>query len=137
MSTLLIQKHALTLAAAKKALEAVEDTATRLGIAASIAVVDDGGHVLGLHRMDGVGAGTVEVAIGKARAAALFKTETKNFQAGLDAGVTSLLTLGVITFGGGVPVVYESATIGAIGVSGGTPEQDAEAANAGVKAIIR
>jgi glc operon protein GlcG len=136
MTTLLIQKHALTLAAAKKALEAAENTAARLGIATSIAVVDDGGHVLGLHRMDGAGTGTVDVAIGKAKAAAHFKTETKNFQAGLDAGVTSLLSLGVITFGGGVPVVYESATIGAIGVSGGTPEQDAEAATAGVAAIV-
>ncbi len=136
MSGLFTQKYAVTLDAAKKALEAVESAAASLGMVVSIAVVDDGGHVVGLHRMDGVGAGTVEIAIGKAKAAALFKTETKNFQAGLDAGVTSLLSLGVVTFGGGVPVVYDGAVIGAVGVSGGAPEQDAEAALAGVNAIV-
>jgi glc operon protein GlcG len=133
---LLMQKQILTLAAAKKAADAAVVAATGIGVDVVVAVVDDGGNVISLQRMDRAPVGCVEVAIGKAKASAIFKTETKNFEAGLQSGVTSLLTLGVVTFGGGVPVLVNGNVLGGIGVSGGSPEQDAEIAKAGVAAVI-
>jgi glc operon protein GlcG len=132
---LLIQKQTLTLAGAKMAADASVIAATGVGVDVVVAVVDDGGNVISLQRMDRAPVGCVEVAIGKAKASAIFKTETKNFEAGLQSGVTSLLTLGVVTFGGGVPVVVSGNVLGAIGVSGGSPEQDAQIAKAGVAAV--
>ena len=128
-------KPCLTLAAAKKATDAAVSFAAESGFSMAVAVVDDGGNLLCLQRMDQAGYGCVDACLGKARSAAMFKTPTANFQEGLQSGVMSLLTLGVLAFGGGVPIEHGGSVVGAIGVGGGTPEQDIEAAKAGIAAI--
>jgi len=131
----LIAKVALSLEAAKWVANAAEAAATSLGIAVVIAIVDDGGNILYLQRMDGAPIGSVEVAIRKARSAVFFKTETKNFENGLSGGATGLLSLDLVPFEGGIPAVLQQGIAGGVGVSGGTASQDGTVALAGIAAL--
>jgi uncharacterized protein GlcG (DUF336 family) len=124
-------KAAITLAAAKAILDAAERFASAAGLRVSIAIVDDGGHLLHFVRMDGVHVGTVEISIAKARTAVAFRRPTKVFAEQLAGGASGLLALpGLIPYEGGVPLTVSGSLIGAIGVSGGRPEQDGEVAAA-------
>ena len=128
---LLIEKKVLTLAGAKRLAEAAHQYALRNSWSVVIAVVDDGGNVLYLERMDGAPIGSVVVATDKARTAVIFKAPTKVFEAGLGSGVTSLLKLDILPFEGGVPVTVNGSIIGAVGVSGcAASSQDGEVAGA-------
>jgi uncharacterized protein GlcG (DUF336 family) len=103
-----------------------------------IAVVDDGGHLIHLSRMDGALIASVTVAEEKARCAAQFKRPTKFFEDGVAAGRQVLLSLpGVIPIEGGIPLMAGSQLIGAIGVSGGSAAQDGQVAHAGVNELAR
>jgi glc operon protein GlcG len=125
-------KPFLTLSAARQALEAAEQEALRLDLRLSIAVVDEAGLLLHFARMDGVHAGTCDVAIAKARTAALFRKPTKIFADALASGGQAILALpNMLPFAGGVPLSWEGAVVGAIGVSGASPDQDAQVAAAG------
>ena len=134
--SLFVQKQSLNLAGAKQLADAVTAAAAAESNAIVVAVVDDGGNILCLQRMDGAGTGCVDIAISKAKAAVHFRAETKDFEEGLRSGVTSLLTLGVVTFGGGVPVIVRGMLVGGVGVSGGTALADAAAAKAGIATVL-
>jgi uncharacterized protein GlcG (DUF336 family) len=102
----------------------------------SIAIVDDGGHLLYLERMDQANAASAEVAPHKARCALLFKRPTKAFEDILAGGRTAILGLpGAVPLEGGIPLFAHGKIVGAIGASGATSQQDGVAAQAGVDAF--
>ncbi|WP_031359086.1 heme-binding protein [Caballeronia sordidicola] len=102
----------------------------------SIAVVDDGGHLLHLHRLDGAGASTAEMSAGKARTAALGRRETKVYEDMIKQGRTAFLSAPMTAMlEGGVPIVVGADIVGAVGVSGVKSDQDAAVARAGIAAL--
>jgi glc operon protein GlcG len=133
---LLTQKPALTLAAAKKIIAAAEAEALKHAWPVVIAVVDDGGHLLCLQRLDDAQFASVEIAIQKARAAIAFKRPTKVWEEMLASGQQRVLNLaGVVTSEGGVPLAWNDRIIGAVGVSGVKPSEDGQVARAGAAAL--
>jgi glc operon protein GlcG len=125
-------KQVLTLDAAKKIVAAAEAEAIKRGATVVIAVVDDGGHLILLERLDDTQVASVEVAIGKARTAAIFRRPSKVFEDQIRNGrVASLALPGATPLQGGVPITVDGKVIGAIGVSGNTPQEDEEIAIAG------
>jgi glc operon protein GlcG len=129
--TSLPTKHVLPHTLAKSMLAACEDKARAMGLAMTIAIVDDGGHLIAFSRMDGVHAGTIELAIGKARSSVMFKRPTSKFEESVAAGTIGLLKLpNVLPFAGGVPLLVRSQLIGAVGVSGAAAVQDGQVASA-------
>jgi glc operon protein GlcG len=130
-----VDKKALTLEAAKKIAAAAEAEAKKQHARVVIAVVDDGGNLILLERLDDTQVASVEVGIGKARTAAIFRRPTKEFEDQIRGGRIAALALpGATPLQGGVPIVFEGKVIGAIGVSGETPGQDEEIALAGASA---
>ncbi len=104
----------------------------------AVAIVDTGGNLVYYEKMDSTQLGSANVAIEKARCAALFKRPTKAFQDTLAAGGDGLriLTLkGVVASEGGIPLVMDGKIVGAIGVSGGTSPQDGQCAKAGADVL--
>src|SRR5262245_35270430 len=132
----LVEKKALSLAAAKKIAAAAEADATAKHARVVIAVVDDGGNLLLLERLDDTQVASVEVGIGKARTAAIFRRPSREFEEQVKNGRVAALSLpGATPLQGGVPIIVEGKVIGAIGVSGETPAQDEEIAIVGANAI--
>ena len=106
--------------------------------AMAVAIVDTAGHLVYFERMDDTQIGSVNVAIDKARSAALFKRPTKAFQdtlAGGGEGLRVLRLRNAIPVEGGIPLVVDDKIVGAIGVSGGTSQQDGQCAKAGADAL--
>jgi uncharacterized protein GlcG (DUF336 family) len=135
---MLADKKVLTLAAAEHVIAAAKKEAASNHWAMVIAVVDDGGHLIHLSRMDGALLASVTVAEEKARCAAQFKRPTKFFEEGVAGGRQVLLSLpGVIPIEGGIPLMAGTQLVGAIGVSGGSPSQDGQCAQAGVNELSR
>jgi glc operon protein GlcG len=125
-------KKVLTLQAAKKIAGAAEAEAKKRGATVVIVVVDDGGHLLLLERLDDTQVASVEVGIGKARTAAIFRRPSKVFEDQVrDGRVAALALPGATPLQGGVPIVHEGKVIGAIGVSGNTPQEDEDIAKIG------
>jgi glc operon protein GlcG len=132
----LAEKKALTLEAAKKLAAAAEAEATKNKWNVVIAIVDDGGHLIYVQRMDGTQTGSVDVAIKKAQTAIAFKRPTKVFEDAIAGGRNALIGLhGALPLEGGVPLAVGSQMIGAIGVSGVTSQQDGQVAKAGADAL--
>ncbi|HSE37688.1 MAG TPA: heme-binding protein [Blastocatellia bacterium] len=128
-------KKVLTLSVAKKIVAAAEAEANKRGSTVVIAIVDDGGHLLVLHRLDDTQVASVEVGIGKARTAAIFRRPSKVFEDQVREGRVAALALpGATPLQGGIPIIYEGKVIGAIGVSGNTPQEDEDIAKAGAAA---
>jgi len=126
----------LTLHAAKAIAEAAEAEAQRRGATVVIVVVDDGGHLLVLHRLDDTQVASVEVGIAKARTAAIFRRPSKVFEDQVKNGRVAALGLpGAAPLQGGVPIVHRGKVIGAIGVSGNTPQEDEDIAKVGASAL--
>jgi glc operon protein GlcG len=101
----------------------------------AVAVVDPAGHLVYFEKVDGTQNASIEIAMGKARAAAGFKRPTQVFADGI-ANNPGMATLpGVIASPGGVPIVVDGKIIGAVGCSGGTGQQDGVACNAGAAAV--
>jgi uncharacterized protein GlcG (DUF336 family) len=99
-------------------------------------VVDDGGHVLLLERLDDTQVASAEVGIGKARTAAIFRRPSKVFEDQVrDGRVAPLALPGATPLQGGIPILWEGKVIGAIGVSGNTPQEDEDIAKVGAAAI--
>ena len=95
-------------------------------------VVDDGGHLLVLHRLDDTQVASVEVGVAKARTAAIFRRPSKVFEDQVKAGRIAALALpGAAALQGGIPIVHHGRVVGAIGVSGNTPQEDEDIAKAG------
>jgi len=100
----------------------------------AIAIVDTGGYLVYFEKMQDTQTGSVELAIEKARTAALFRRPTKVFQDGVAAGGEGLRLLrltGAIPIDGGVPIIVDGKVLGAVGVSGGSGAQDGQVATAG------
>jgi uncharacterized protein GlcG (DUF336 family) len=126
----------LTLELAKAVADAAKRDAAGRGHAIVLAVVDAGGHLVYLERMDGVAHGTVQVAILKAQSSAAFRTPSKTFELAVDAGVLGLVGLpGMAPYEGAVPINIDGETVGAIAVSGVTKEIDGEIAQAAADAV--
>ncbi|MGF6394225.1 heme-binding protein [Pseudomonas plecoglossicida] len=117
------------LAAARQEAEAQQWSVT-------IAVVDDGGHPLGLARLDGCAPVSAYIALEKARSAALGRKETRDYEQMVNGGRTAFVTAPLLTsLEGGVPLRVDGQVVGAIGVSGVKPEQDAQVAKTGAAAL--
>lgn len=100
----------------------------------AIAIVDAGGNLVSLVRLDNTFAAASEVAIKKANTAALFKAPSSKLENSINTGRQALITVGHTFLQGGVPIIYDNQVIGAIGVSGSaSAQQDEDIANAGAK----
>ncbi len=131
-------KSALTLTEANQLVEAAMTEAKQQGWSVAVAVVDDGGHLLSMQRMESCSAVSAYIAIEKARSAALGRRETKVYEDMINNGRNAFLSVPVITatMEGGVPVMHEGHVVAAIGVSGVKPDQDAQVAKAGAAALF-
>lgn len=128
----LVEKTALTLDGAKKIAAVAEAKAKAEGARVVIAVVDEGGSLLLLERLDDTQVASVNVGIDKARTAAIYRRPSKVFEDQVKNGRVSALALhGAVALQGGVPIYANDKVIGAIGVSGETPAQDEDIAIAG------
>ncbi|MBI4611755.1 MAG: heme-binding protein [Candidatus Rokubacteria bacterium] len=131
-----MDKKALTLEAAKKIAAAAEAEAMKNNWRVVIAIVDDGGHLTYLQRIDETQTGSIRVAIEKARTAVAYKRPTKVFEDLVAGGRNVILSLpGAMPIEGGLPLVVDGKVVGAIGVSGVTAQQDGIIAKAGVDAF--
>jgi glc operon protein GlcG len=102
----------------------------------SIAVVDDGGHLLALERLDGCAPIGAYIATEKARTSALGRRESKGYEEMVNGGRSAFLSAPLVTsLEGGVPIIVEGQVIGAVGVSGVKADQDAQIATAGAQAL--
>jgi uncharacterized protein GlcG (DUF336 family) len=133
----MLSKPVLTLEDTRAMAAAAEAEARANGWAVSIAIVDDGGHLLWLQRLDGAAPISAEIAPAKARTAALGRRETKVYEDMINGGRTSFLSAPVLTgrLEGGVPVVVQGQVVGAVGVSGVKSTEDAQIARAGIAAL--
>jgi glc operon protein GlcG len=138
-SAQLTDKKGLTLEAAKKLAAAAEEEAIKNKWTVVIAIVDDGGSLVYLQRLDDTQIGSIEVAIQKAKTAVSFKRPTKALEdAVLTGGRTVVLSLpGALPIEGGLPLIMDGKVIGAIGVSGVTAQQDGQIAKAGVDSLAK
>ncbi len=124
--------------AAKKAAAAAIAEASKNNWKMAVAITDTAGDLVYLEKMDGNQTGSVKVAIGKARTAALYKRPSKVFQdivAGGGDGLRILGLEGAVPLDGGFPLVMDGKIVGAIGVSGATGAQDGQCAKAGADAV--
>jgi glc operon protein GlcG len=134
-SAQVITANTISLEAAKKIVtEAVKYAKANNAPGAAIAVVDVGGNLVYLERLDNTFAAASEVAIKKANTAALFKAPSSKLENSINGGRQALITVGHTFLQGGLPIVFEGQVIGAIGVSGSaSAQQDEDMANAGAK----
>lgn len=136
-----VEKKSLTIDGAKKVIAAAVAYAKKNNApGGAIAVVDDGGHLIALERLDGTFAAGADISIGKARTAALFKRPTKVFEDIIRSGRTTLIALPDAFFTplqGGIPITIDGQIVGAVGVSGAaSAQQDEEVAIAGANALV-
>lgn len=128
-------KHVISLAAAERIADAAQAEAARRGATVVIVVVDDGGYPIVLRRLDDTQVASVDVGIGKARTAAIFRRPSKVFEDQVKNGRVAALALpGATPLQGGTPIKLGGQVIGAIGVSGNTPQEDEDIALAGAAA---
>ncbi len=130
------EKPILGLAVVKKIIAAAEIEALKNSWPVVIAVVDDGGNLICLQRLDEAQYGSVELAIRKAQSAVAFKRPTKYWEEMLVAGQQRVLSFpGVLPSEGGIPLSYQNKIIGAIGVSGVRASEDGQIARAGAAVL--
>jgi glc operon protein GlcG len=130
-------KHVLELADIKSIAAAAEAEALKNNWAVTIAIVDDGGHLLHLSRLDGAAAMSSHIAPAKAHTAALARKETKVYEDIINNGRTAFLSAPEIKgmLEGGLPILKDGQCLGAVGVSGVKSVEDAQVARAGIAAI--
>jgi glc operon protein GlcG len=130
-------RHGLTLAGAKIVAATAVAEARRLNAGGAIAVVDEGGNLLYLERLDDTFPAAAVVAIEKARTAATFRKPTRDFENAIAKGRTALVAVAAMTpLQGGVPIAVDGTVVGAIGVSGATSaQQDDDIATLAADAI--
>ena len=130
-------KPVLSIDDARRIALAAETEATRNSWAVSIAVVDDGGHLLWFQRLDGASPISAQIAQAKAQTAALGRRESKGYEDMINQGRVSFLSApgleGMLE--GGVPIVVDGQYLGAVGVSGVKSGEDAQIAKAGISAL--
>jgi len=128
----------ITLEQAKKVMAAAEAEARKSNWNVVISVIDSGGHLVSMQRLDGTQLGSIEVARQKAYSAVLYRRPTKVFEDGVSQGGLNLRLLkleGASPFEGGVPIMVDGKIVGAVGVSGVTSAQDGQIARAGAEAM--
>jgi uncharacterized protein GlcG (DUF336 family) len=130
-------KSILQLADLKKIAAAAEAEALKNNWAVSISIVDDGGHLLWLQRLDGAAPISAQIAPAKARTSALGRRESRIYEEMINGGRVSFLSApgldGLLE--GGVPIMQDGQCLGAVGVSGVKSVEDAQIARAGIAAI--
>lgn len=132
-----VNKIMLTLDDAKKIAAGAETEAKRNGWPVVIVIVDDGGHLLHLQRLDNTQYGSINVAIEKARAAIAFRRPTKIWEENIVQGQLRYLNLpGTLPIEGGLPIIIGDQFVGAVGVSGVRSFQDAQIAQAGIDTLL-
>src|SRR4051812_7809097 len=129
-------KPILTLEDCEKIQAAARAEAVKNKWNVTIAIVDDGGYLLSLQRMDGTGPVTAEIASRKAHAAAVSRRSTKLSEDRITGGRVALLKMPVLPVQGGVPIMVEGQCVGAVGVSGVQSHEDEQVCNAGIAAVI-
>ena len=132
-----VDKPSLTAEGARRVIQGAVAEAKRLNTTGVIAVVDDGGNLMALERVDGTFGAGANISIGKARTAAQFQKPTRVFEETISKGRTAMLALNEFTpLQGGVPLTVDGKIVGAVGVSGAaSAQQDEELAMAGAKAL--
>ena len=128
----------INLDTAKKIAASAVTEARKNNWTMAVAILDTGGHLVYFEKMDGTQTGSVRVAMSKGRSAALFKRPTKAFQDMVAAGGEGLRMLrleGAVPIEGGLPLLIDGKIVGAIGVSGGTSQQDGLVAKAGADTL--
>ena len=129
---MLSDKKALTLGVAKRIAAAAEQEARKNNWNMFIAIVDDGGNLMYLERMDDSQLGSLDVSIAKARSALLFKRPTKSLEEAVAGGRIVVMKLAnAVPVEGGLPLMAYGKIVGAIGISGATSPQDGIVAKAG------
>lgn len=136
-NTFMKTKHELELADIKCIAAAAEAEALKNQWAVTIAIVDDGGHLLWLQRLDGAAAVSSHIAPAKARTSALGRRESKGYEDVINGGRTSFLSAPTLEgmLEGGVPILKDGQCLGAVGVSGVKSTEDAQIARAGIAAL--
>jgi glc operon protein GlcG len=132
-----MQKKTLNLDGARRVIAAAQAEAKKNNATGVVAVVDDGGSLIALERLDGTFAAGAEISIGKARTAVLFKKPTKFFEDVIKNGRTAMVTVEHFTpLQGGIPILVDGQVVGGVGVSGASSaQQDEELAIAGAAAV--
>ena len=132
-----MQKKTLNLEGARQVIAAAQAEAKKNNATGVVAVVDDGGNLIALERLDGTFAAGANISIGKARTAVLFKKPTKFFEDVIKNGRTAMVTVENFTpLQGGIPIFVDGQVVGGVGVSGASSaQQDEELAIAGAAAI--
>ena len=130
-------KQVLSLEEVKKIAAAAEAEAKANNWAVTISIVDDGGHLLWLHRLDGAAPISTSIAPAKARTAALGRRETKIYEDMINNGRFSFMSVPVLEgmLEGGVPIMVDGQCVGAVGVSGVKSSEDVQIAKAGIAAL--
>ena len=128
-------KPCLTRADVQKILAAAEAEAAKNKWAVAVAVFDDGGHLMGLARLDGATPGNVDIALGKGRTAALTRRSTKGWEERVSGGRMGMLSLGLTVLQGGLPIMVLGECVGSVGVSGVQSHEDEQVAQAGIDAL--
>jgi uncharacterized protein GlcG (DUF336 family) len=133
----MISKPVLTTEDVKKILAAAEAHALKHDWPVTIAVVDDGGHLLGLQRLDRAAPVSAHIAPAKAQTAALGRRESRAYEESINAGRYAFLSAPALSgmLEGGVPITVQGHVVGAVGVSGVKAAEDAETAKAGIAAL--
>ncbi len=133
----MITKSVLQAADVKRIAAAAEAEAVKNNWAVTIAVVDDGGHLLSLQRLDGAAPVSAHIGAAKARTAALGRRESKAYEEMINQGRYSFLSAPALDgmLEGGVPIMVDGQCVGAVGVSGVKSTEDAQIARAGIAAL--
>lgn len=129
---------AISADSAKKIAAAAVAEAKKNNWAMAVAIVDGAGYLVYFERMPDTQLGSVNVAMEKAKSAALFRRPTKSFQDTVAAGGVGLRMLGLpgaVPVEGGIPIIVDGKIVGAVGASGGTSDQDGRTAQAGADAL--
>ena len=131
-------KKCLALKDVKIIAAGCESEALRQNWAVSIAIVDDGGHLMWLQRLDGANLATIQIATGKAHTSALGRRTTKMYEEVVAGGRNAFLSVpgGLTMIEGGEPIVVDGECVGAVGVSGVKSAEDAQIARAGISALL-
>ena len=130
----------ITLEDARRVVSAAEEKAREIGQPMNIAVLDAGRNLKAFARMDDAWLGSIEIAIDKAYTSTSFEIPTQDLASQAQPGqplfgINTTSNSRVVIFAGGIPIQRDGQVVGAVGVSGGTPDQDHQVAEAGVAAL--
>ncbi|HKO89459.1 MAG TPA: heme-binding protein [Burkholderiales bacterium] len=130
-------RSCLTLEDCKLIAAAAEAEARKSHWEVAIAVVDDGGHLLHFHRMDGATPANAEIAVGKGRTAAVSRRSSGMWEERIKGGRLSMLAMPLLPVQGGLPIMVDGDCLGGVGVSGVQSHEDEQIAQAGIDALLK